>query len=69
MTTTTAGTTVGTALRTLRKASGLTIQQVATIAGVSAAHLNNAENGRVMPKPLWIAGVAEALGTHIKDAA
>lgn len=62
-------TATGTALRTLRQAAGLTLQQVAAGAGVSISYLSRVENGLTAPRPQWVQVVTEYLGSRIEDAA
>jgi len=60
---------MGAAIRTLRKSVGLTLEQVATEAGVSINYLSRAENGKVAPTPTWCHLVMTVLGGHVEDAA
>jgi len=59
-------TTPGDALRTLRKSAGMTLEEVATIAGVSATHLSRVETGARTASPVWIGAVAEAIAGKLK---
>lgn len=65
----TKNTGLGRAMKTLRTTARLTIRQAAEVACVSPSYWTNAENGKVTPKPLWVANVIEAIGSHIEDAA
>lgn len=56
-------------LKHLRTTLNLTIREAAAATASSPSYWTSAENGKVTPKPLWIAGVIDALGEHIKDAA
>lgn len=64
-----APTTPGAALRALRTEAGLTLEQVAQEAGVSASHLSRVETGIKTANPVWIGAVAEAIARHLKVAA
>ena len=62
-------TTPGEALRALRNSAGLTLEQVAREAGVSATHLSRVETGAKKATPVWIGAVTEAIAHHLKRAA
>lgn len=62
-------TTPGEALRALRNSAGLTLEQVAREAGVSATHLSRVETGAKNATPAWIGAVTEAIAHHLKRAA
>ena len=53
---------LGTALRTLRKAQGLTLRQLADRCGLSQPFLSQLENGKAMPSLIALHNVAQALG-------
>lgn len=55
--------TLGAALRRLRKAHGLTLQQLATRCGLSQPFLSQLENGKAMPSLMALHYVAQALNT------
>jgi transcriptional regulator with XRE-family HTH domain len=55
--------TLGIALRRLRKAQGLTLQQLAFRCGLSQPFLSQLENGKAMPSLLALHSVAQALET------
>ena len=55
--------TLGTALRRLRKAQGLTLQQLASRCGLSQPFLSQLENGKAMPSLMALHNVAQALET------
>lgn len=55
--------TLGTALRRLRKAQGLTLQQLAARCGLSQPFLSQLENGKAMPSLMALHYVAQALDT------
>ncbi len=55
--------TLGMALRRLRKAQGLTLQQLASRCGLSQPFLSQLENGKAMPSLLALHKVAQALET------
>lgn len=54
---------LGAALRRLRKAHGLTLQQLATRCGLSQPFLSQLENGKAMPSLMALHHVAQALET------
>lgn len=58
--------TPGGALRVLRSAAGLTLEQVAQEAGVSHTHLSRVETGAKPASAEWIGAVAEAIARHLK---
>lgn len=62
-------TTPGEALKALRNSAGLTLEQVAQEAGVSATHLSRVETGARNASPAWIGAVAEAIAHHLQGAA
>lgn len=64
-----AATGFGGALKALRNAAGMTLEQVSDAAGVSLSYLSRAENDQVTPTAGWVQLVAVAIGNHIKDAA
>ena len=55
--------TLGAALRRLRKAQGLTLQQLASRCGLSQPFLSQLENGKAMPSLMALHHVAQALDT------
>ena len=55
--------TLGTGLRRLRKARGLTLQQLAARCGLSQPFLSQLENGKAMPSLMALHNVAQALET------
>lgn len=59
----------GGALKALRLAAGMTLEDVSDAAGVSLSYLSRAENNQVTPTAGWVQLVAVAIGNHIKDAA
>lgn len=54
---------LGAALRRLRKAQGLTLQQLASRCGLSQPFLSQLENGKAMPSLMALHNVAQALKT------
>ena len=54
---------LGHSLRRLRKARGLTLQQLASRCGLSQPFLSQLENGKAMPSLMALHNVAQALGT------
>lgn len=60
----------GAALRLIRQAAGMTLEQVSNEAGISVSYLSRVENGVVTPTDAWVSIVAVAIGHHMaKDAA
>ncbi|MFS3128681.1 helix-turn-helix domain-containing protein [Nocardioides sp. Bht2] len=57
---------VGVALRVLRKAAGMTLNDVSRVAGVSPAYLSNVENGNVRPSAPWVHAVLGSIGSEIQ---
>ncbi|GAA3536000.1 hypothetical protein GCM10022234_35940 [Aeromicrobium panaciterrae] len=58
-------TAVGVALHTLRTGGGMTLDEVATSAGVSVSYLSRVERGLAMPSPGWVRVVTATIGQHI----
>jgi len=56
-------------LKHLRTTLDLTIREAAAATHSSPSYWTNAENGKVVPKPLWVANVVDLLGSTIGDAA
>ena len=62
-------TPLGTALVALRTTAGMTLQEVADVAGISLSYLSRAENGLVTPTAQWVQVVTIAIGGRIaRDA-
>lgn len=59
----------GRALRNLRELAGLTLDQVASEAGTSAAHLSRVETGQVRATPQWVGRISEVIARHLRSAA
>lgn len=59
----------GRALRVLRQLADLTLEQTATEAGTSPAHLSRVETGQVRATPAWIGRVSAVIASHLRDAA
>lgn len=55
----------GAALRILRKSANMTLDDVASAAGVSTNYLSRAENGLVEPSAGWVDNLIVAIGDHI----
>lgn len=55
----------GAALRILRKAAGLTLEQVAHEAGVSPTHLSRVETGTKPATNAYLGAVSEAIARHL----
>ena len=62
-------TTPGAAIRVLRIAAGLTIEQVAREAGVSPTHLSRVETGTKPATNAYLGVVSEAISRHLGTAA
>lgn len=60
-------TDIGTQLRNRRKALGLTMQQVADAAGLSAGFISQVERGLTAPSLSSLASLATVLEAHISD--
>jgi transcriptional regulator with XRE-family HTH domain len=54
-------------LRSLREAQGLSIQDLAKMAGVSSAAISYAERGRRKPNYIWLCKVAKALDVTLDE--
>lgn len=59
----------GVSIRALRTLAGLTLDQVAHEAGVSAAHLSRVETGQVAATPRWLGVVAGVIADHLSRVA
>lgn len=58
----------GNYLRQLREGKGLTINQLAALAGISGAQISRIENGlRGVPKPASLRKIAEATGVSYEE--
>lgn len=55
----------GPAIRTLRKAQGLSLRELARLAQVEASYLSQVERGRRTPSDRWLKSVTDALGEHL----
>ncbi len=53
---------IGKKINTLRKAQGLTLQQLGTASGLSASFLSQVERGLASPTVVSLAQIARALG-------
>ena len=58
---------VGALVRARRKESGLTLQQLAEKAGLSAAFISQVERNKVVPSIVSLANIARALETNITE--
>lgn len=56
---------IGQAIRTLRKANGLTLEMVARIADTAPAYLSKVESGALTPSADYAARVVSAIGTEM----
>lgn len=61
--------TAGSSIRTLRTMAGMTLDEVADAAGVSAAYLSRVETGRSRAKPTWISTVVSVIAERLSQAA
>ncbi len=59
----------GAAIKALRVAAGMTLEDVAEAAGISQSYLSRAENDLVTPSANWIQLVAVAIGNRLAAAA
>lgn len=59
----------GEAVRVLRQEAGLTIEQVASTAGVSPSQISRVETGAKKPSSAWLGVVIEAIASAMKPAA
>lgn len=59
--------TLGQRLRHLRKARGMTLDQLGTIVGRAPSHLSVIENGRREPRLTLLQSLADALGVGVAD--
>ena len=60
-------TVVGTVLRTERRLQGLTLREVAAVAGISVPYLSEIERGRKEASSEMLAAAAKALGLRLVD--
>ncbi len=60
---------IGPAIRKLRHEQGLTLDELAEQAGISASHLSRLERGQTLPSFTVLAGIAHVLGVSIDDFA
>lgn len=60
--------TPGAALRVLRLEAGLTLDEVASQAGVSATHLSRVETGVKNATPAWIGAVTQTIARHLQGS-
>lgn len=58
----------GRALRDLRIAAGLTLEEVAHSAGVSTAYLSKVERDEKAPRARWVSRVLFAIGNQLGTA-
>lgn len=60
---------IGPAIRKLRHEQGLTLDDLAEQAGISASHLSRLERGQTLPSFTVLAGIAHVLGVSIDEFA
>jgi transcriptional regulator with XRE-family HTH domain len=58
---------IGPAIRKLRRSNDLTLDQLATQAGISASHLSRLERGQTLPSFTVLAQIAQVLGVSVDD--
>jgi transcriptional regulator with XRE-family HTH domain len=58
--------TLGSNLKTIRTAQGLTLAQLGGKAGLSASYLSQVERGVTMPSLSRLTGIAQALGVEVR---
>lgn len=59
----------GHAIKAMRKASNLSLRQLARLAEVEPGYLSQVERGIKDPSPRWLKSVTDALGKHLAGAA
>lgn len=57
--------TAGAGIRALRELAGLTLDQLASQASVSASYLSKVEAGVKTPSPRWIGHVSGVVARHL----
>jgi transcriptional regulator with XRE-family HTH domain len=60
---------IGPAIRKLRHEQGMTLDDLAEQAGISASHLSRLERGQTLPSFTVLAGIAHVLGVSIDEFA
>ena len=60
---------LGIALRALRTSAGMTLAEVAEVAGVAPSYLSRAENGLVSPSPSWVHNLPHSIGKRMAEDA
>src|SRR5205814_3862837 len=58
---------IGPAIRKLRRTNGLTLDDLASQAGISASHLSRLERGQTLPSFTVLAQIAHVLGTSVDE--
>ena len=59
----------GEGIRSLRVLAGMTLDEVAQEAGISAAYLSRVETGQATATPKWLGVVASVIATRLATAA
>lgn len=59
----------GNAIRAMRKAQGLSLRQLASLADVEYGYLAQVERGKREPTARWLKSVTDALGRNLSGAA
>ena len=59
--------TQGQAVKTIREAQGLGLNELARMAGVGAGYLSRFERGEVEPRSRWVRSVTDALAKNLTD--
>lgn len=55
----------GTAIRSVRQGSGLSIRRLAEMSGTSYAYLSQVERGERTPSERWLRDINETLAAHL----
>lgn len=59
----------GNAIKAMREAQGLGINELAGMAGVNASYLSQVERELKSPSKRWLRSVTDALGKHLAESA
>lgn len=58
---------IGPAIRRMRRMKGLTLDELASQAGISASHLSRLERGQTLPSFQVLSDIAHVLGADVDD--
>lgn len=61
--------TYGAAIKSMRKARGLTLRELAESAGTSAGYLSRVERGERIPTDRWMESIIRAFGNELRRTA